>query len=492
MMKRTPPTKTITRKIEQIINNEETSNEVTRDVGITSHPPIAVSLELDTNSKQKNDVATVSVLQTPTSTYAPSEQLTATLERVNVECAGKHPQIEETSSATVDGSPRLELIQKMRKMEEDAISQCKAVIKNMQQAINRQKNISNDVKVGISKMSELLDVALNYRCTWKTADKEWLLSKQKKKSATKQLVNIFTPAGNTKRAATSPAAPENSKKARGKEANENRAETLGDKEGNWQTVSKKGSRSVVKEKPPGTKGKSRIRPQRIKPEAVIIKPTGSHSYSEVLRNLRSKISTDDQVNVRSVRKTKTGAILLELEKGEKVRPEFVQQLKRTIQETASIAELKPRATIEIRDLDFLTQGEEVEAAVRKLLANPEEQMQTKITEPNTREQVRAFITLSAESAAKLINAGHVKIGWIRARMRACENIRRCYRCFGTGHTQSNCSGIDRKDMCIRCGKSGHKMRDCKAAPRCVHCIDAKRDRTDHLPGSTRCPLARKS
>ena len=34
--------------------------------------------------------------------------------------------------------------------------------------------------------------------------------------------------------------------------------------------------------------------------------------------------------------------------------------------------------------------------------------------------------LSADSAARLIKIGYVKVGWIRAKMRVCEDIKRSY------------------------------------------------------------------
>mgnify|MGYP002738709476 CR=1 FL=1 len=388
-------------------------------------------------------------------------------------------------------SPRQELIFKMQKMEEDSIARCKKTLGKMLLAMRRQKNISKEVKDGVSELSELLDVAMEYRRTWK-AKVSQKASSIPPESAPEQAAE-FTPT-TSKRAATSPAVPDSSKKAREKGPAENNKGPPERKEENWQTVTKKGKgkKPVPKEpKDKPSEPRSRSRPQRPKPEAVIVKPTEGHSYAEILKDLRSKMMTDDSSKVRSVRKTRTGALLLEFGRGEKVSPEFVKQLKNTVQETASIAELKPTSTIEIRDLDSLTAREEVEMAVRKLLPNPDEQLQIRITAPNAREQVRAFVTLPSESAAKLIEAGSIKIGWLRVKMRACESIRRCYRCLGTGHTQSNCSGPDRRDTCIKCGQTGHKMKDCTAVPKCVLCAHAKRERTDHLPGSRRCPLTKK-
>lgn len=313
-----------------------------------------------------------------------------------------------------------------------------------------------------------------------------MLSSSQIKSASKQIESVSTPPTNkSKRVANSPLVPESSKKHREKEPIREELEITGEKKGDWQNAPRKSKRKPQNNK---TRRKNRSKPRHIKPEAVIIKPREGHSYAEVLKDLRSKVAADDSSNIRCVRKTKTGAILLELEKGKTLRSEFVQQLKSSVRETASVAELKARATVEIRDLDSLTTKEEIENAIRGLLPNTEEELRTRVTLPNSRDQVRAFVALPAESALNLIEAGHVRIGWIRARIRKCEEIKRCYRCLGIGHIQANCSGVDRRDTCIRCGCSGHKMKDCKAAPRCVHCVDAKRDKTDHLPGTRGCAI----
>ena len=397
-------------------------------------------------------------------------------------------------NATVEGSPQLALIRKMREMEEDAIAQCKIALSGMQRATNRQKNISNEVKVGISKLSELLDVITSYRRTWKVAEEKRMHSSARKK-ATEQMVDAVTPhTAKSKRPATSPAASESRKKVRAKETSADANKSQRESEGEWQTVTRKGKQKkpkklAVTEKTENTK-KSRLK--RARSEAVVIRPAGGRSYSDVLKDLRNKIPSNDSSGIKTIRKTMTGAILLEFRRGERIKPEFVQQLRDTVQQSDCIRELKPTATVEIRDLDSLTTQEEVETAIRKLLIDKEVYMSTKITAPNRREQVRAFVTLSAEGAAKLSEIGNVQIGWIRARIRACESLRRCYRCLETGHTQTRCTGPDRRNVCIRCGESGHKMKECKAAPRCIHCADIKRDRTDHLLGSRRCPLLRRS
>lgn len=414
-----------------------------------------------------------------------------------VEPVQQTPTLHEDSSIViVENSPRLELIHKMRNMEEDAISQCRAIISNMQQAFRRQKNISTEVKDGVSKISELLDVTLNYRRSWKSAEKERTMLHRRVMTVTRKEADPSTPVtANPKRVATSPLAPESCKKLREKELKlKEPSKEIGgitERKEEWQTVKKKTNKENPKKKSSAQNKVALPRKQRTKPDAVIIRPAEGRSYAEVLKDLRSKIKTDDSIKMKSVRKTRNGAILLELERGEKVRPEFVQKLKESIRETASVAELRPRATIEIRDLDSLTLKDEVEVAIQGLLPNKEEDFQIRVTSPNTREQVRAFVTLSAEGAARLVETGHVTVGWIRARIRTCEDIKRCYRCLGTGHTQARCSGVDRRHMCIRCGKADHKMKNCTAALRCVHCSDAGRDQTDHLPGTKKCPLVKK-
>ena len=66
-----------------------------------------------------------------------------------------------------------------------------------------------------------------------------------------------------------------------------------------------------------------------------------------------------------------------------------QSLKSTLKESASVANLKPKTTVETRDLHALTTKEEV---IESALGEPVPDPKINISPPNSREQVRAYIT----------------------------------------------------------------------------------------------------
>ena len=174
------------------------------------------------------------------------------------------------------------------------------------------------------------------------------------------------------------------------------------------------------------------RPKR-QSEAVIIKPAEGNSYAEVLKNIRSMVNLKEaDVKIKVIRKTRAGALLLELEKGQTAKANFCEALKHTLQKSATVADLKPKATIEIRDLDSLTTKNEVAEAVKEVVQDPIEDLTINITAPNTREQVRAYITLHQDKADTLMRKTRIKIGWVNSRPRLKENAKRCYRCFDLG------------------------------------------------------------
>ena len=86
------------------------------------------------------------------------------------------------------------------------------------------------------------------------------------------------------------------------------------------------------------------------------------------------------VKIKSVRKTRNGALLLELAKGEKISEKLSEAIKDILLDTADMRELTPQATIEIRDLDSYTTSDEVVNAVRAVLNDPSAEITVKVSQ----------------------------------------------------------------------------------------------------------------
>ncbi|EFN65450.1 hypothetical protein EAG_13574, partial [Camponotus floridanus] len=80
----------------------------------------------------------------------------------------------------------------------------------------------------------------------------------------------------------------------------------------------------------------------------------------------------------------------------------------------------------------------------------------------------------AAAAKKVVDAGHLPIGWIRARVEALEpRPLQCFKCIGVGHSRAHCKAeTDRSGLCYRCGQQGHIAAGCTAKdPHCPLCAD---------------------
>lgn len=428
--------------------------------------------------------------------YAPTDE--------NIPANADAPEAENAESpqssrqAERGGSPRQGFIERMKSEEDAALAKCKSALQDIKAAIKRQKNISKTVQDRADEMTELIDIIENCRKSWRKAEQQI-----QKPVTRREISGVKTPI-TSKRAATSPIEQDGGKKPReGKPEKEE-----------WQVVSNKSrakaNRNRQKEPVTATttleicpgqetissqRQKNKAQKQRTerrrgpkeKTDAVLIKPSEGCSYAEVLRSLRASDQIDETTKVKSVRKTRAGALLLELDKDAKVTSELCDKIKLTLRGNAEIISLAPKSTVEIRDLDCVTTNKEVEDAV-KLLLPPDTEISVIVTAPNTREQVKAFVTVPTKCADTLIKSGRIKIGWVNARVSANNRPRRCFRCFGYGHVRADCKGPDRSalDLCIRCGEPGHKLKECTKTPMCCLCTAAGHSPVDHIPGSAKC------
>ncbi|XP_039233235.1 uncharacterized protein LOC120322245 isoform X3 [Drosophila yakuba] len=371
----------------------------------------------------------------------------------------------------------------MQALEEKALSQCKAILRKMKIAMQKQRNISMDVKDGTSEMSELFDVIENYRSSWKAAELERSKESRKAKENTSGNLLSETPVSTLKkRTATRPAAQEPSKKVRNTQTNDG-FQTVTYKKGKKESNTKEADvRHSGAEK---TKNKPSAR-TRTRPEAVLVRPAEGKSYAEVLCNLRKNLKPEDSdSNIQSVRKTKSGDMLLELSKRSKT-DKLCDVIKDTLKECATAKTIKQLVKLEIRDIDSITQEDEIISAIREGIGDTSQEILIQLTGVNRSEQRRAFVTLPMRDASKILAEQRIKIGWTRCRVKRCLDIKRCFKCFGVGHVQNNCNGPDRRDLCIRCGESGHKMKTCTKAPRCCICASENRSDVGHLPGTANC------
>ena len=240
---------------------------------------------------------------------------------------------------------------------------------------------------------------------------------------------------------------------------------------------------------PHSKGKK----PRARGEAIIIKPNEGKTYAEVLTKIRLNAGTD-QLNIKSVRRTKNGAVLMELIKDSNNTGALCQRIKEVVGQEGAVKNLIPRQTLEIKDLDSLTTKEEVEDAFKRELNGLAGGIRINLTKANSREQKMAFVEIDERSALELIKVGKIRVGFVIARFGTKINVQRCYRCLGYGHIAKDCEGPERKDACYKCGETSHKAGNCSAEARCFLCAESKveANRLRHIPGSGGCEVFREA
>ncbi|KAJ8977407.1 hypothetical protein NQ317_003188 [Molorchus minor] len=410
-------------------------------------------------------------------------------------------------------------VKKAPRDEQQLWRYCKDVLRQMTEATDRQKNISMDVKKGLARLQEAMDRLQRIRrknpeLQSRSVQTEWVVEKLKQKTQATQVTPgkvaavVAKPGKGSakpqaaqvvptppKRAARPPVkitkAGGTQKKILGDTNTEERAK--GEELGWTKTQSRRARRKARKgEKTAaskqGQRKKETARPKKAKPEAILIKPTEGRSYAQVLGELRQKVNTaESKTDIMTVRRTRAGDVLIELDTKATGGAQLCESLRGAFAGSATVRTLKPKVTVEIRDLDCLTTEEEVKVAIREIIGNIPDDHRVSLTRANTRGQKIAILELEEKEAEQLIKAGRVKIGFTCARIRRRVMVTRCFACFGYGHQQAQCKGPNRykEGICIRCGEKGHIRKDCKATPKCCLCAERKMPagQLGHTPGT---------
>lgn len=229
--------------------------------------------------------------------------------------------------------------------------------------------------------------------------------------------------------------------------------------------------------------------RRARPEAILVKPAQGQSYAQVLKDLKCKIKPDTLgVKIKGVRQTRSGDVLIEVKSEGEGRSKLSSAIRGAVGEAGYVRELVPRTEVEILDLDETTEEGEIKEALKRHFGLSQlGDVKVNLTKKAFRGNLKGFVELSEELAARLTRTGHLKVGWVSCRVRNKTQTTRCYRCHGYGHLAAKCEGPDRTNGCWKCGKEGHRSAACENAPQCYLCATKEgKPRIDHRPGTMRC------
>jgi hypothetical protein len=223
---------------------------------------------------------------------------------------------------------------------------------------------------------------------------------------------------------------------------------------------------------------------------VLVKVIQGQTYASVLGKIRREVNPDaSNTKVLSARRTQKGDLLLRIDQNSD-KGTFVGALQNIVKEAAVVKCRGPRSTVEIRDLDELTEEQELKNALRGILQTPDEGRSILLLGPNSAGLKMAVVTMEEDEARILLSLGSIKIGFTNCRIRRRVTVLKCYRCQEFGHLSRNCTGEDRSKLCYKCGGQGHKKKECQRGAHCPLCEKAGVAERNHIAGSGKCSVFR--
>lgn len=436
-----------------------------------------------------------------------------------------HPIAEKTERGIVSQWQSWKEIQDLEFSDQKCLERMKKVVQSMIDASKQQKNMSMTVKDGLAVLVEVYDILhgndkkrFTLKNTLKTEIENslrWSPSKERKYNARKVQNSsnssdeesdisdtsaisaatnrdsrrptsaVTSDCSNTHQWLIKKGAKDKISKQKNKDRNiEKEAKKRDYEQAKKKKENEKQEKQRKRKRKPGT--------NRKKPDALVIRVSETLTYSDVLKKLREKVKPEDtETEIRSIRKTMRGDVLLEIGGNSEVSEEFQATIKNAIGEPEAVMNLTPRSSIEIRDLDDLVTEVEVRKALEEKLVEKGGDLKIVITKANARSQRMAFVEMPTKAANLLVDHGRVRIGCVNCRIRHRVQVIKCFKCLGYGHRARECRNTNRTNNCYRCGEEGHKGATCQQAERCVLCTEL-RVKADHTPGRKGCTAFRQA
>ncbi|XP_043481639.1 uncharacterized protein LOC122510801 [Leptopilina heterotoma] len=244
----------------------------------------------------------------------------------------------------------------------------------------------------------------------------------------------------------------------------------------------------------GNKTKPAPKPNPVKKgrATVVVKVAEGATFAEVLAKVRKEADLEaSQTRVVGALPTKKGDLLIKIG-GSSNKKLFTKEVTKVIGDLGKEQMADRRTTLEIRDMDALTEKEDVLGALEKIFTVPTGSRKVTVLGPNKRGAKLAVVVTSQEDADKLEEIGHIKIGFVSCKIRRRTMVTWCHKCLDYGHIGRDCQGVDRSAACFKCGEAGHKAAGCKKSPCCFLCQPkfGEKENIQHVAGSRGCKVFR--
>ncbi|KAI8117567.1 Gag polyprotein [Lucilia cuprina] len=336
----------------------------------------------------------------------------------------------------------------------DAITKLGMLISSLMKFVKPKNNVHLYIKEQLRVMRVTYDMALEEINVGET---ETARQMEQASQTSPKLTKVFVEAKKRSRDSSDESPKTKPKKMKKRSTNSvektedaTRKENVGDTAptSNWLTVTRKKSKQSKKSRP----------------TAMIISANGENTYADILRKIKADPNLQNfGENVRRVRRTQKGELLLEINSYNKDETvEFNELVGKSLAGSAEIKTKISETLIECKDLDEVTTKEDICTALKNQLNAPalEESVVKHIRKAYGGTQI-AKISLPDEVAQKALKLGKLKIGWSVCRVRQPIVLKRCFKCLEFGHIANSCkSSFDRSKLCRKCGEENHIAKDC--------------------------------
>lgn len=211
------------------------------------------------------------------------------------------------------------------------------------------------------------------------------------------------------------------------------------------------------------------------------------SYANALKKARERIDLETLgISTSRIRKAVNGGLLIEVtgEDSKAKAEELVSRLRDVLKDSAAITCPVKKRELRVIGFDESVTIGEISEALSRLGGCSLADIKTGSIRTMTNGLGVVWVQLPVVAAAKVMEAGRVRIGWTVARVELLK-VRplQCYRCWTFGHVQNTChSVVDRRGACFKCGQHGHTASVCKNPAHCAVCHDAGLEASHRLGG----------
>ncbi|XP_020297934.1 uncharacterized protein LOC109862322 [Pseudomyrmex gracilis] len=235
---------------------------------------------------------------------------------------------------------------------------------------------------------------------------------------------------------------------------------------------------------------------------VLSAPEGAKSdfLGEVLRYVREKVPLEG-FGIPDVRPRRalTGALILEIpgkDSDAKAEELYKAILPLVVEKGGRLTRPVKTVELRVRGLDESISQSEVQETVATVGGCAVAAVKVGQPRASPGGLSTAWIQCPLAAAQKVVAAGALKIGWVRAPVEILERRPlQCHRCLRRGHVTNACPHTapeeDRRGRCYNCGDRGHRVSTCTSAPKCPLCSDLGLPANHRLGGKACAPTPSK-